>query len=103
MAVSFLIQRQPRFLTDIQRPRHLAQQRIVLDRRTRLKRLDILHRRIHLLSQLRLRHLVLSLLRAAVADFLAEFRRYFVRGDDVVGTVDFGETLAFGAGFVGLK
>ena len=54
------------------------------------------------MRQLRLRHLVGTLFRAAVADVLADFRGDFVRGDDVVGAVDFGEALAFGAGFVGL-
>ena len=75
---------------------------MILNRIPTLQRLDILGRRVHLLRQLRLRHLVGPFFRAAVADVLADFGGHFVRGDDVVRAVDFGETLAFGAGFVGL-
>ena len=99
---SLLIQRQPRLGTNLERPRHLIQQRLVLDRVPALERLYVLGRRVHLLGQLRLRHLVGPLFRAAVADVLADFGGHFVRRDDVVGAVDFGQTLAFGAGFAGL-
>ena len=39
---------------------------------------------------------------AALLDGFGDFGVEFLRGDDVVGAVDFRETLAFDAGFVGL-
>ena len=82
--LSLVIQRQPRLRTNLEHSRHLIQQRLVLNRIPALQRLDILGRRVHLLSQLRLRHLVGTLFRAAVADVLANLRGNFVRGDNVV-------------------
>ena len=82
--LSLVVQRQPRLRTNLEHSRHLIQQRLVLDRIPALQRLDVLGRRVHLLSQLRLGHLVRTLFRAAVADVLADLGGDLVWGDDVV-------------------
>ena len=96
-----LIQRLTGLRADLEDSRNLVQQRLVLDSLTALQSLDIVCLSIDLLRELRLCHLVGGL-GAAITDRIANFGVDFLDGDDIVGAVDFGETLTFDAAFAGL-
>ena len=94
---SVIIQSIPRLRTNLQHPRHLIEQRLILNRVSTLQILDIVRLRIHFLGQLRLRHLIRPFLGSAVADGLSDLGADLLRRDDVVCAVDFCETGAVAA------
>ena len=88
---------------DFQDPADLIQQGLVLDGVSALEQLDVVCLRIHFLGQLCLRVLE-SLLCPAVLDGFGDLGVHFLRRHDIIGAVDFRETLAFDTGgFAGLE
>lgn len=96
-----IIKRFARLGAYLQDPRDLVQECLVLDGLTALEGLDVVGLGVDLLGEFGLSHLV-GFLAAALGDGFADLRVHLLHGDDVVGAVDFGETLAFDAGFGGL-
>lgn len=66
--LTLVIKRLPCLRTNFQHPRHPVQQPLVLRPLPALQQLDIIRLRIHLLRQLRLRHLIRPLFRASLAN-----------------------------------
>ena len=89
-------QRLPRPGADLEHPADFVEQLLVLARLAALQTLDVVGADVALLGQLRLRHLE-SFLSAPLLDGLEHLVVVLLRRHHVVGAVDFGQALAFGA------
>lgn len=108
---SFLTRRTLRWLlvqwlaclgTDLEDSSDLVEQLLVLDRLTALQGFDVVGRDVNFLGKVGLSHLV-AFLTAAFSDGGTDVSADFLDRDDVIGAVDFGETLAFDTGFAALS
>lgn len=79
---------------DLQHPRDLIEQRLILDRRPALQQFDVVGGAVDLLRKLGLRQLE-SFLGPAVLDRFGDLSVELLRGNDIVGAVDLCEALAF--------
>ena len=94
-------QRFARLGADLQHPTDFVKQLLIFDGLPTFQGLDIVCRSVGFLCELGLGHLE-PFFAAAPLDGVGHFGVCFLGGDDVVGSVDFGEALAFGA-FVCLR
>ena len=100
--LAVLVQRLARLGTNLQCPSHTIQKTLIFDTFSALKQLDVICWSIDLLCQLSLSHLVLTFFRTSCTNRSADFSSCLLNGHDVVRSIDFGETLTFGASFVNL-
>lgn len=97
------IQRFARLGTNFQNAGDAVEETLVLDGVSALEQFDVVGGCVDFLGQLRLGHLVGSLLATSVPDVGSDFRPGFLHGNDVVRSVDLRQTLSVGTRFVDLE